>query len=434
MAAYYTVVNYGVNAGSAEPEIFGDVWVEEIDLSSMTRSQAEEALHRYIDEVISQQIVLAFGDEAWQLDPADIGLSVFVGEIVERALAVGRTGNWLERLKFRILRSRERVNIPLIMSVDEGRFRDFVFALMTDIYVAPEDAAFVINPDDTVSVRPSNTGRYLDPEDLGNHIKEVALKRTDRTVVLNVKPMVPALTTEQANAMNIRECIGRFSTNFNPENKPRVHNIREAARAIDGVILGPGETFSFNEIVGPRSAEAGYLEAPVMVDDDLVPGIGGGICQVSSTLYNAVLLANLSIVARSNHSMLPSYIQAGRDAAVAYDYMDFKFRNDGSSHILVKLIVADNSITAKVYGYAPDGYHVSIVASVDEKIPPGTVTVEDPSLAPGDEVVDDEGAWGYVVTVYRVITKDGVELSRERVSKDRYRARPKRILVGVPSL
>jgi len=320
------------------------------------------------------------------------------------------------------------------MSVDEGRFRDFVFALMTDIYVAPEDAAFVINPDDTVSVRPSNTGRYLDPEDLGNHIKEVALKRTDRTVVLNVKPMVPALTTEQANAMNIRECIGRFSTNFNPENKPRVHNIREAARAIDGVILGPGETFSFNEIVGPRSAEAGYLEAPVMVDDDLVPGIGGGICQVSSTLYNAVLLANLSIVARSNHSMLPSYIQAGRDAAVAYDYMDFKFRNDGSSHILVKLIVADNSITAKVYGYAPDGYHVSIVASVDEKIPPGTVTVEDPSLAPGDEVVDDEGAWGYVVTVYRVITKDGVELSRERVSKDRYRARPKRILVGVPSL
>lgn len=434
MAAYYTVVNYGVNAGSAEPEIFGDVWVEEIDLSGMTRSQAEEALHRYIDEVISQQIVLAFGDEAWQLDPADIGLSVFVGEIVERALAVGRTGNWLERLKFRILRPRERVNIPLIMSVDEGRFRDFVFALMTDIYVAPEDAAFVINPDDTVSVRPSNTGRYLDPEDLGNHIKEVALKRTDRTVVLNVKPMVPALTTEQANAMNIRECIGRFSTNFNPENKPRVHNIREAARAIDGVILGPGETFSFNEIVGPRSAEAGYLEAPVMVDDDLVPGIGGGICQVSSTLYNAVLLANLSIVARSNHSMLPSYIQAGRDAAVAYDYMDFKFRNDGSSHILVKLIVADNSITAKVYGYAPDGYHVSIVASVDEKIPPGTVTVEDPSLAPGDEVVDDEGAWGYVVTVYRVITKDGVELSRERVSKDRYRARPKRILVGVPSL
>jgi vancomycin resistance protein YoaR len=434
MAAYYTVVNYGVNAGSAEPEIFGDVWVEEIDLSSMTRSQAEEALHRYIDEVISQQIVLAFGDEAWQLDPADIGLSVFVGEIVERALAVGRTGNWLERLKFRILRPRERVNIPLIMSVDEGRFRDFVFALMTDIYVAPEDAAFVINPDDTVSVRPSNTGRYLDPEDLGNHIKEVALKRTDRTVVLNVKPMVPALTTEQANAMNIRECIGRFSTNFNPENKPRVHNIREAARAIDGVILGPGETFSFNEIVGPRSAEAGYLEAPVMVDDDLVPGIGGGICQVSSTLYNAVLLANLSIVARSNHSMLPSYIQAGRDAAVAYDYMDFKFRNDGSSHILVKLIVADNSITAKVYGYAPDGYHVSIVASVDERIPPGTVTVEDPSLAPGDEVVDDEGAWGYVVTVYRVITKDGVELSRERVSKDRYRARPKRILVGVPSL
>ena len=125
-----------------------------------------------------------------------------------------------------------------------------------------------------------------------------------------------------------------------------------------------------------------------MVDDDLVPGVGGGICQVSSTLYNAVLLANLSVVARSNHSMAPAYIPAGRDATVAYDYIDLKFRNDGPSYVLIKFLVTNNTITAKVYGHAPSGQEISIVTTVDQKIPPGIIKKEDPSLAPGNEVVE----------------------------------------------
>ncbi len=302
------------------------------------------------------------------------------------------------------------MNIPLTMSVDEDLFKDFVFDLMTDIHIPPEDAAFVVNQDDTVTVKPSTTGRYLDSRDIGSRIREVIPRRANRTLVLSVRPIEPSLTTSEANAMGIKECISKFSTNFDPGNKPRVHNIREAANAIDDTILAPGDTFSFNKTVGPRSAETGYLDAPVMVDDDLVPGIGGGICQVSSTLYNAVLLANLKVVARSNHSMAPGYIAAGRDATVAYDYIDFKFRNDGSSHVLIKSVVTNNTITSKVYGHFPSGQEVSIVTSVDEKIPPGIIRKEDPSLAPGDEVVEDDGAWGYVVTVYRVVKEDGLSL------------------------
>lgn len=428
------MIDNSVDARPLEPVILERVLVEDVELTGMTRSQAEEALSQYVDRIVLQPIVLTSGDEAWQLDPTDIGLHVFIPEIVERALAVGRTGSWLERLRFRASSPRRVVNIPLSMSVDEDLYKDFVFDLMTDIHIPPEDAAFIINPDDTVTVKPSRIGRYLDPADLGSRIREVVPKKSNRTLVFNVQPIMPSLTTFQADSMGIRGCIGKFSTSFDPGNKSRVHNIREASNAIDDTILGPGEIFSFNKTVGPRSAEAGYLDAPVMVDDDLVPGIGGGICQVSSTLYNAVLLANLSVVARSNHSMAPAYIPAGRDATVAYDYIDFRFRNDGSSHVLIKLAVTNNTITAKVYGHVPSGREISIVTSVDEKIPPGIIKKEDPSLAPGDEVVEDSGAWGYVVTVYRVVREDGIELSRELISKDRYRPRSKRVRVGISSV
>ncbi len=416
-----------------EPIILERVLIEDVELSGMTRSEAEEALYQYVDEVILQPLLLVSGDETWQLDPIDIGLHVFVPETVERALAVGRTGSWLERLRFRRLSSNEIVNIPLTMSVDEDLFKDFVFDLMTEIHISAKDAAFVINEDDTVSISPSRIGRYLDPSDFGKRVREVISKRYDRTLVLNAHPIMPSLTTEQADAMGIRECISKFSTNFNPGNKSRVHNIREAANAINDTILGPGEIFSFNKTVGPRSTETGYLEAPVMVGDDLVPGVGGGICQVSSTLYNAILLSNQSVVVRVNHSMAPAYVPAGRDATVAYDYIDFSFRNDGSSHILIRFLVTKDAIISKIYGHAPIGQKVSIVTTIDEKIPPGVIKKEDPLLAPGKEVVEDEGAWGYVVTVYRVIEQDGVEQFRELISKDRYRPRSKRVKVGISS-
>lgn len=426
------ITEKAAQARPSEPVIFERVFVEGIELSGMTRREAEATLSQYVNETVMQPLVLVSGDEVWLLDPKNIGLHIFVPEIVERALSIGRTGSWLDRLRFR-RSAPDIINIPLTLSVDENLFRDFVFDLMAEIHIPAEDATFVINKDDTVTITPSTIGRYLDPTGLGNLIKQAVPKKYDRTIVLNVYPVMPSLSTEQADAMGIRQCISEFSTSFDGGNKPRVHNIREAANVIDGTILAPGEAFSFNEIVGPRSADTGYLEAPVMVDRDLVPGIGGGICQVSSTLYNAVLLANLTIVTRVHHSMAPGYIPAGRDATVAYDYIDFKFRNDGPTHVLVKLSVTKNTITSKVYGNVPSNQEVSIVTSIDEKIPPGVIRKEDPALSPGEEVVEDDGAWGYVVTVYRVVKRGGVEQSRELISRDRYHPRAKRVKVGIAS-
>ncbi|MGE5594354.1 MAG: VanW family protein [Betaproteobacteria bacterium] len=416
---------------SAPPRIVDGVRVADIPLGGLTRDEASRVLARFASEVVARPITLLWEDESWQLNPSDIGVETHVPETVERAMAVGRTGSWLARWRERRAVAAYGREVPLIVTVNEDLFRDIVFELAAEIDRPAENAGFTIAPDDTVSVRPSVNGRRLDASGLGAAIKAVLTQRTGRTVRLSVEPVVPQVTTEQLEAMDIKRCIGAYTTKFNPADQARVHNIRAAADAINGVLVAPGEVFSFNTVVGPRSKEAGYLEAPVVVEDELVPGVGGGICQVSTTLYNAVLLAGLDIVARANHSVAPAYVPVGRDATVAYDYIDLRFRNDSPNHVMLASQVGKDSVTVKVYGDAPSDRKVVIETEIEERIPPGVVRREDMSLAAGQEVTEDEGAWGYVVSVYRIIKVNGVEKCKELLSRDRYRPRARRILVGV---
>lgn len=135
--------------------------------------------------------------------------------------------------------------------------------------------------------------------------------------------------------MELTHILGDFSTPLmgSPD---RVHNIRLSLQAINNTIVMPGEIFSFNEVVGERTPERGYRNAPIILGEAVVPGVGGGVCQTSTTLYNAVRLAGLEIVERRIHSIAPSYIKHGMDAAVAWPYTDFKFRNDSASPVIVK--------------------------------------------------------------------------------------------------
>ncbi|MGE5572511.1 MAG: VanW family protein [Bacteroidota bacterium] len=416
---------------SGGPRIVNGVQVADVPVGGLTREEAARVVAAFVQEVVMQPITLLWESESWQLEPADIGLEARIAETVERAMAVGRTGPWLARWRERRAVAARGWQIQLAVTVDEDLFRDIVFELSSEIDVPAEDAGFTIAPDDTVRVRPAVVGRRLDASGLGAAIREALVRRTGRTVHLTVEPVLPQVTTEQVEAMGIRKCIAAYTTKFSPGNAARVHNIRAAAQAINGVLVAPDEVFSFNAVVGPRSKEAGYLDAPVIVEDELVPGVGGGICQVSSTLYNAVLLAGLDVVARANHSVAPTYVPVGRDATVAYDYIDFRFRNDGPGHVMMASHLGKDSVTIKIYGDAPADREVLIRTEVEEKIPPGVVRKEDMSLASGQEVVDDEGAWGYVVSVYRIIKVGDVEKSKELVSRDRYRPRAKRILVGV---
>lgn len=195
-------------------------------------------------------------------------------------------------------------------------------------------------------VTPEVRGLILDVEET---FKEAMLASPYTEILPVYVDLCPAVTAEEIFAL-VRPVGSYFTIIAGTE--ARLTNIRLAAQLVDYMILMPGEVFSFNQTVGQPTVERGFLEAPVIVKEELVPGVGGGICQVSSTLYNAVLQASLQVVERFSHSKQVTYVPPGQDATVAYDYMDFKFRNSSNSLLLLRSVVRGRRLEVTIYGPA----------------------------------------------------------------------------------
>ena len=249
-------------------------------------------------------------------------------------------------------------------------------------------------------------------------------------VILVVKP-VPAPVTAQ-DLKQIDGLLGSFSTHYGGTGISRGSNIALAASHINGTVLRPGEIFSYNQVVGPRSGSAGFRIAPVISHGELVPGVGGGVCQVSSTLYNAVLLADLKIVHRSHHAFPVHYLPAGRDATVVYGAIDFQFQNNTPAPIYIAGSGAHGRLSFHIYGKRVPGREVSIELN-HHTVQAAPVEIErDPSLPAGRRIVEDKGHRGHRVTVYRVVRENGT-VQRELISRDHYRTFPTVVRVGARS-
>lgn len=183
----------------------------------------------------------------------------------------------------------------------------------------------------------------------------------------------------------------------------------------------PGDVFSYNKVVGKRTVEEGYKDAKIYADGGVVDGLAGGICQISSTLYNAVLLANLEIVERRNHSYTTSYVAAGKDATVVYGAIDFQFKNSRSYPIKIEASVKNGIAEFKIHGMQEENeYEIKIIPVTTGSIPFTTAYVQDPTLAPGQQVVTQVGHAGYKVTTYIEKRLNGQVVSKEVLSNDTY--------------
>lgn len=195
--------------------------------------------------------------------------------------------------------------------------------------------------------------------------------------------------------------ISSYTTKYDASNTNRSGNLKIAADKINGTVLMPGEEFSYNEVVGKRTIQEGYTNAKIYENGQVVDGLAGGICQISSTLYNAVLLANLEITARRNHSYTTTYVPAGRDATVVYGTQDFKFKNSRTYPIKIEAKVANGIAEFKIHGIKEEvEYDIRIIPVTTQTIPFATEYVPDPTLAPGQQVVTQAGHSGYKVTTY----------------------------------
>ncbi len=216
--------------------------------------------------------------------------------------------------------------------------------------IKPTDAYFKIGYDNSVTIIPEVIGVKLDLAAITTDIEQSLSPDSPTVITLTTIKTPPAKNQSDLARLNIEGLLGEFSTRFNGGDTKRAGNIWLASTKIEEVFVMPGEEFSFNKIVGPRTKEQGFHEAGVIINNHHEKDYGGGVCQVSSTLYNAALAAKMTIIERHGHSMTVPYVEKGRDAAVVYDEKDFRFRNDTDNPILIKSYFAYGKLTIKIFG------------------------------------------------------------------------------------
>lgn len=247
------------------------------------------------------------------------------------------------------------------------------------------------------------------------------LKEAKDEYIIPLEITIPEITTAQVVKNNFIDQLSKYNSRYDESNKNRTTNIKLASEKIDGTILMPGETFSYNKIVGARTIKSGYKEAAVYVNGKVVDGIGGGICQVSSTLYNAVLYANLEIVERRNHYFTTSYVPTSQDATVSYGTIDFKFKNNRTYPIKIECTAKNGISQVIIKGLKEETeYEVEIQSKVTEVIPYTTKYIQNSNLEKGTQNIIQQGNDGCKSEAYKILKLNGKIVSKTLISKDSY--------------
>ena len=295
-----------------------------------------------------------------------------------------------------------------------------------NIYKAPVDASYTVDP---YVVYPSSNG--VDFKISLDEAKEM-LKTEQDEYSIPLKTLYPNVTTNQIGNEAFPDMLSSFSTSYTSSGYNRSTNIELAAKKLDGYVLMPGETASYNQIVGQRTKAAGFKEGAAYSNGKVVQEVGGGICQVSSTLYNAVLYANLEIVERYNHGFAPSYVKPGLDATVSWGGPDFKFKNNRNYPIRIRTNTSGKKVRIYIYGLKTDNdYKVVLDAQYVSSVPFTTTYQKDSSLASGQSKVIQSGSNGCKTVTYKYLyDKNGTLVSSECLSRDTYNPHNKIIAVG----
>jgi vancomycin resistance protein YoaR len=291
-----------------------------------------------------------------------------------------------------------------------------------------KDAAFAVGDDGRVRILASAQGRALDVEASGAALLDGALSTTTRDAELVVRTVDPRLTTEEARAMKVTRLLASYTTAYSGS-YDRIRNLQRAAELIDGTRLAAGKTFSFNEVVGPRTAKRGFYLAPAIIEGEFKDELGGGVSQVATTIFNAAWEAGVKISARTAHSLYISRYPLGRDATVNYPDVDFKFVNDTKNWLVVRAIAGDSGITIMLLGAPTNRRVVSEPGELEDTGPPEVERVPDPTLYVGQTIVVDEGEPSRAVSVRRVVY-EGDEVLYEETWWTTYRSEPKIVRVG----
>ncbi|MBA2475777.1 MAG: VanW family protein [Actinobacteria bacterium] len=292
----------------------------------------------------------------------------------------------------------------------------------------PSDAAFEVSSS-SVEIVPAAEGRSLDVEATSASVLAALTRPRSRLARVAVRTALPERTTAEARAMGIEGVVGSYTTEYGGDPN-RIHNVRLVAELIDGALVAPGRTFSFNDTTGERTADKGFLEAPVIINGELQNGLGGGVCQVSTTAFNAAYEAGLQIDSRTNHALYISHYPLGRDATVNYPDLDLRFTNDTPHWLLLRTFVGASSLTVNVYGTETGRRVESEAAPLSEVAAAPIRRTPDSSLLVGQSVVDQTGQPSRSTSVRRRVYDASGGLLHDTTWSSYYRGEPTLVRVG----
>ncbi|MDD4601179.1 hypothetical protein SDC9_06122 [bioreactor metagenome] len=410
-------------------KVYNGVTVGDIDVGGLSVQEAEAKIKDSVQRRLNKTpITMRYEGDNWPLFSNEITFAIDSTRLAEQAFNVGRCGSVFRQFKERYITIHGGYTVPLIPSYDSDKLKAIIADIAAKIDRDPHNAEVRLDGVNVIKL-PESKGIKVNVEQL---IKVLNSKLDDGFPVVIDIPVSEIEPTVQTSDINdIDGIIAMYTTQFNPVNENRAQNIQLAANSISGALLRSGEIFSFNDLVGLRIAEVGYKEAPVFIEGKLVPDLGGGVCQVSSTLYNVVLLADMEIVERTSHFRPPGYVPLGQDATVADNLLDFRFRNSLSNNIYILSQIKEDNLTifilSKNSAMRPD---ISIESANKKVVEPNIIIKQDPNLDYGRQVIETQGQKGFMISTYRVKRSSGKEVDRELLFTDEFKPEDRVVRVG----
>jgi vancomycin resistance protein YoaR len=401
----------------------------------LDREAAEQVLVRALTSFTREPVALPLKVDQTRLTAKDLaGAEVKVETALSAPvdLVYGPGGWHLTRAKIARLLALPKGGSTEIQLA--GPAADRFFAnLRKRVNRAPKNAGFAIGARNVVSVVPAEAGRVLDTEATTRSLMAALLSTTDREADLRVTSLTPERTTRDAKAMGITGLVGAYQT-FYGGVPNRIHNVQLVAHLIDDHYIAPGAEFSFNDTTGERNEDKGFREAPVIINGELENGLGGGVCQVSTTTFNAAYEAGLSITERTNHALYISHYPQGRDATVNYPDLDLKFVNDTENWLWLRTFVTSSSLTVALYGTPQNRRVDSEPSPLVETGPPNVKRIPDPNMLVGQTALQESGQPSRSTSVRRRVYDSSGELMYDHTWYSSYRSEPRVIRYGTKPL
>ena len=474
--------------------IINGIKIEGIDVSGLTREEAKTKIEAVYNDKKQKDITLKYKDFETTLSQEILETNYDIEKAVSQAMATGKSGNIITNNYNILFALIGKKNIKINMTINEEQTEKAIEDIQTNLPETIEEPDYYIEENKLI-ITPGKEGLKISTENLINKIKrnlksmttneeyieipvekawpnkidleqihseiykevqdayltrdpitihpevegidfdieeaKKILEETKEKYEIPLKITKPSVTTIDLGSEAFPNKLSTYTTRYDGGDENRSTNLEIACEKINDKIILPGETFSYNKTLGARTTAAGYKTAKVYENGAVVDGIGGGICQISSTLYNAVLKANLEIVERRNHQFITSYVPEGRDATVAYGVTDFKFKNSRKYAIKIKATASNGVAKIDIYGIKEDTeYQITFDTKTISTIPFTTKYTDDSTLPVGTEEIKQKGANGSVTETYIIKSLNGQVVSNTLLSKDTYSAMPRIILRG----